>query len=223
MHGCRNGFFSVHRSFILKEVVIMGAVFYINSILLGIALAMDAFSVSIANGLGDPHMKGGKMSVVAGTYAFFQFAMPMLGWAMVHFLVQAFRVLELFIPWIALGLLTFLGIKMIVECIAENEEARLTKKEKKEEKAKDLTLSLLLTQGIATSIDALSVGLTIEGYGVLEAFVCSLIIATVTFGLCMGGLYIGKTVGKKFSYAGVMGGVILILIGLEICITALLG
>ena len=141
----------------------MGAVFYINSILLGIALAMDAFSVSIANGLGDPHMKGGKMSVVAGTYAFFQFAMPMLGWAMVHFLVQAFRVLELFIPWIALGLLTFLGIKMIVECIAENEEARLTKKEKKEEKAKDLTLSLLLTQGIATSIDALSNGKTIEG------------------------------------------------------------
>lgn len=188
-------------------------VFFINSILLGVALAMDAFSVSIANGLAEPKMKRGKTAFVAGTYAFFQFLMPMIGWALVRFLVQAFQVLEGFIPWIALLLLSFLGVKAILETVEEN------KKGEANEGTKTLAISTLMVQGVATSIDALSVGLTIEGYGPVEALVSSLIIAVVTFAICLFGLFVGKTVGKKFSYAGVLGAVILIAIGLEICIS----
>lgn len=193
--------------------------FFANSLLLGVALAMDAFSVSIANGLNEPLMKKGRMSFIAGVYAFFQFAMPMLGWVFVHFLVEAFAILEKFIPYIALLLLVFLGTKMIVECIKENKEAEGSEQEVSHKK---LTFSLLMVQGVATAIDALSVGFTIEQYNWLMALVCSLIIAIETFAICMVGLVLGKTVGKKFSYAGVLGGVILICIGLEIFIKSLL-
>ena len=88
-----------------------------------------------------------------------------------------------------------------------------------EENAEKLSVSVLIMQGIATSIDALSVGFTINGYGLLMAFVCSLIIAGVTFIICMAGLEIGKKFGTRFAdRAGILGGVILILIGLEIFI-----
>ena len=81
--------------------------FVFNSILLGVGLAMDAFSVSIANGLNEPGMRRSREFLIAGTYAFFQFLMPVIGWFCVHELVRQFRVFEKFIPWIALLLLLF--------------------------------------------------------------------------------------------------------------------
>lgn len=185
--------------------------FFANSILLGVGLAMDAFSVSVANGLNEPRMRLGRMSLIAGTFAFFQWFMPMAGWVCVHTILQYFQAFEKAIPWIALVLLLFIGGKMIVEALRGGEE---------EEAAVGVGFVSLLVQGVATSIDALSVGFTISGYGALQAFVCALLIAVVTFFICLGGLRIGMTVGNRFSNkATIFGGCILIFIGLEIWLT----
>lgn len=185
--------------------------FITNSVFLGVGLAMDAFSVSLANGLNEPHMKMKKMSLIAGVFAFFQALMPMTGWFFVHTAVRYFKMFEIFIPWIALILLLFIGGEMIAEGL-KNEDSE-TEKPK-------VGLTALLIQGIATSIDALSVGFTIAEYDLNMAVVCSLIIAAVTFVICMAGLVIGKRFGTKLSNrATILGGVILIVIGLEIFIT----
>ena len=186
------------------------ALFFFNSVLLGVGLAMDAFSVSLANGLNEPAMRKQKMCGVAGVFALFQAVMPMIGWICVHTIIQYFRAFEKFIPWIALILLGFIGGKMLLEGIKSNSEEM--------EKPK-VGLAALLIQGVATSIDALSVGFTIAEYGLIMAVVCALIIAAVTFVICLAGLMIGKKFGTKFSNkAAVLGGTILIVIGLEIFI-----
>lgn len=186
-------------------------VFFINSVLLGVGLAMDAFSVSLANGLNEPKMKTGRVCGIAGVFAVFQALMPMTGWICVHTILQYFKIFEKMIPWIALILLAFIGGKMLFEGLKNGEE--------EEEKAA-VGFAGLLVQGVATSIDALSVGFTIAEYSWVMALVCSLIIATVTFVICVGGLLIGKRFGTKLSNkASILGGVILIAIGLEIFIT----
>ena len=185
-------------------------VFFVNSALLGVGLAMDAFSVSMANGLHDPQMKRGRMGVIAGTFAFFQALMPLLGWVCVHTIVEMFRSFAVLIPWIALALLGYIGGKMLWEGLHGEET----------EEAAELSVSALLMQGVATSIDALSVGFTISEYGWLMALTAAVIIAVVTFFLCMAGLRIGKKFGTQLSgKANILGGVILIGIGLEIFIT----
>lgn len=185
--------------------------FFFNSLLLGVGLAMDAFSVSLANGLNEPRMKKSKMCGVAGVFAIFQALMPMIGWICVHTIVQCFVEFEKLIPWIALILLLFIGGKMLIEGIKN----RTDDVEKTE-----VGFSMLLVQGVATSIDALSVGFTISEYGFFMAVICALIIAVVTFIICMAGLYIGKKVGTKLAgKANILGGVILIFIGIEIFIT----
>lgn len=182
--------------------------FFLNSILLGVGLAMDAFSVSLANGLHDTKMKIRRMTLIAGTFAVFQAAMPMIGWICIHTIAQYFSAFEKMIPWIALLLLLLIGGKMLLEGIRGEEE---------EEEVKSLSLGALMVQGVATSIDALSVGFTIADYGVLMAVVCALLIAVVTFIICMVGLKIGKKVGTKLSSkANILGGLILIGIGIEI-------
>ena len=190
--------------------------FIFNSVLLGVGLAMDAFSVSMANGLNEPDMKRKKMCGVAGIFAFFQALMPMIGWICVHTVVQYFEAFEKFIPWIALILLVYIGGKMLWDGIK--------KKEDDEEESTGVGLSALFVQGVATSIDALSVGFTIADYGFVAALVCAVIIAAVTFVICMGGLLIGKKFGTKLSNkAAILGGVILIFIGIEIFVTGVFG
>ena len=184
--------------------------FVTNSILLGIGLAMDAFSVSIANALNEPEMKITRMSLIAGCYAFFQFIMPVAGWVCVHTIAQIFTSFQKFIPWIALILLLYIGGKMLWESF-HNEESDDSSEIKK------LTFVLLIVQGIATSIDALSVGFTIADYNFSNALAASIIIAAVTFAICITGLKIGKTVGTRLSgKAEILGGLILIGIGIEI-------
>lgn len=187
--------------------------FFSNAVLLGVGLAMDAFSVSLANGLRAPHMGVGKMCNIAGTFGAFQAAMPLLGWVCVHTIVQYFRAFEKCIPFIALALLLFIGGKMLLEGIRGGEE----------EEAEAVSFGGLLVQGVATSVDALSVGFTIAEYDFLHALTAALLISAVTFGICIGGLFLGKRFGMRFSgKATMLGGVILILIGLEIFLTGIL-
>ena len=188
-------------------------VFFVNSCLLGVGLAMDAFSVSLANGLNEPRMGVRRMSLIAGVFAFFQFAMPMIGWICVHTIVQYFTLFEKLIPWIALLLLGYIGGGMLKEGLSgETDEVKA-----------GVGVKVLLMQGVATSIDALSVGFTIADYGFLMAFVCAMLIAAVTFVICMAGLTLGKKFGTKLAgKASILGGVILIGIGIEIFISGIL-
>lgn len=191
-------------------------VFFFNSILLGVGLAMDAFSVSLANGLAEPEMKTGKMNLIAGTFGFFQAFMPMLGWVCVHTVVRHFKVFEKFVPWIALILLLYIGGKMLIESIINIRKGR----EGETVDIRGVSFGALMIQGIATSIDALSVGFTISSYGVIQAAVCAAIIAAVTYCISMGGLCIGRKAGTRLSNkAGILGGSILIFIGIEIFVT----
>ncbi|MBO5421931.1 MAG: manganese efflux pump [Clostridia bacterium] len=190
--------------------------FFFNSALLGVGLAMDAFSVSLANGLNETKMKTNKMSGIAGLFAFFQALMPLIGWVCVHTVVQYFQSFEKLIPWIALALLGFIGGKMIIEGIKEKncdengENCECSK----------LGIGALLVQGVATSIDALSVGFTIAEYDLKMALVSAAIIAAVTFVICFAGIAIGKEFGTKLAgKAGIFGGSILVFIGLEIFIS----
>ena len=187
-------------------------VFFFNSILLGVGLAMDAFSVSLANGLNEPNMKPRRMSLIAGDFAVFQALKPLIGWFLLHTICQYLTTFEKFIPWIALGLLVYIGYQMLREGMSGGEE---------EAEKPALGWFALLLQGIATSIDALSVGFTIADYGFLEALLAAFIIAVVTFIICMGGIAIGKKAGTRLAgKASIFGGVILIFIGLEIFITS---
>jgi putative Mn2+ efflux pump MntP len=187
--------------------------FLIGSLLLGFGLAMDAFSVSLANGLNEPKMRLKKMAYVAGTFGVFQGLMPLIGWFFVHTAAEAFSGFEKFIPWIALALLLFIGGKMLIEGITDKGE---------DAEAIRLTPAALLVQGIATSIDALSVGFTIADYGFFKALTAAFIIAAVTFAVCMAGLKLGKRFGMKLAgKANILGGVILIAIGIEIFVSGI--
>ena len=186
----------------------LSLIFILNSMLLGAGLAMDAFSVSLANGLNEPEMNRTKMTGIAGIFSLFQWLMPMIGWVCVHTIVTYFNAFEKLVPWIALLLLLFIGGKMLWEGLKNDDEAN--------EKTK-VGFGALIIQGIATSIDALSVGFTIGGYGFLAAFVCAVIIGIVTFIICFAGLVIGKKFGMRLSgKASILGGIILIGIGIEI-------
>lgn len=181
--------------------------FVITNVLLGIGLAMDAFSVSVANGLNEPDMCLKKLLRIAGVFAFFQALMPMTGWLCVHTVINYFRQFEAFVPWIAFFLLLLIGGKMLLDGI----------KSKGETGGVAIGFWGLLVQGVATSIDALSVGFTIAQYDVWLALAASLLIAAVTFVICAGGVLIGKKVGTRYSdKATVLGGMILIAIGIRI-------
>ncbi|MBQ2889156.1 MAG: manganese efflux pump [Clostridia bacterium] len=184
--------------------------FLFNSILLGTGLAMDAFSVSLVNGLNEPKMSRVRLCEIAGVFAFFQAFMPMTGWFLVKSVADKFTAFQKFIPWIALLLLLYIGINMLREGI---------KNDGVEKNVAAVSVTELIIQGIATSIDALSVGFTISSYNAVMAFLCSLIIAAVTFLICAAGIIIGRHCGTKFSgKSSMLGGMILIFIGIEIFI-----
>ncbi len=191
----------------------LGFTFFFNSILLGTGLAMDAFSVSLANGLNEPGMKKGKITGVAGIFALFQFAMPLTGWICVSTVAEHFKAFEKFIPFIALVLLGYIGTDMLHDGIKH-----------KDSDGEKLPVGFrgLILQGIATSIDALSVGFTISEYNFTQALLSCILIGTVTFFICFAGILIGRKAGTKLAgKAGILGGVILLLIGVEIFISSL--
>ena len=182
--------------------------FMAYSMTLGAALAMDAFSVSIADAMRESNMRKRRMCAIAGVYAAFQFVMPLTGFLCVHTIITIFSAFQKLIPWIALLLLGYIGGKMLFEALSGKVE--------EDSAGKKRTLFL---QGIATSIDALSVGFTIADYSIKKALAASAIIALVTFAICITGLLIGKKAGETLSgRATAVGGIILIAIGIEIFI-----
>ncbi len=185
--------------------------FFLNSIFLGAGLAMDAFSVSLANGLNEAKMKKKRMCKIAGIFSIFQCLMPLIGWVCVHTIIMYFKSFEKLIPWIALILLLIIGGKMLIEGIRYKGS---------DSEPPKVGFAALMVQGIATSIDALSVGFTIAEYGFLMALVSAVIIGIVTFIICFIGLAIGKKFGTKLAgKASILGGIILIGIGIEIFVT----
>ena len=188
----------------------LNAVFLVNSILLGAGLAMDAFSVSLADGMNEPMMSRRRMVSISGVFAGFQFLMPLMGWLLVHTLAHYFNVFAKLIPWIAFLLLSYIGGKMIYEGL-------LPHLEKKENTGR----GTLFMQGIPTSIDALSVGFTIASYTFMMALIATLLIALTTFVICIVGLRLGRSLGMRLaSRANFLGGVILVSIGIEIFLTS---
>ena len=196
----------------------MSAELFITSALLGAGLAMDAFSVSVANGLADRRMRTGRMLAIAGTFAGFQFAMPMIGWVVVKRAAEAFEWFSPLIPWIALVLLLFIGGGLLKDGIEELRAARSGEAPESEaEGVARLSFGTLMMQGVATSIDALSVGFTTAAYNRAQALLSSVIIGVVTLVICMAGLRLGRKLGELLSgRASILGGLILIGIGLEI-------
>lgn len=189
--------------------------FFFNNILLGAGLAMDAFSVSLANGLNEPKMKRRKMVGVAGVFGIFQAAMPLIGWICVHTVVRYFESFEKLVPWIALVLLLYIGGRTVFD--------GLTSKGESEKEPQGVGLAALMVQGVATSIDALSAGFALADYSLKEAVVSVLIIGAVTFAVCLAGLAVGKRFGTRLAdKAQIFGGSILIVIGLEIFITGII-
>ncbi len=182
----------------------------VNSVGLGIGLAMDAFSISLVRGMNEPGMGRGRKLAVSGTFAGFQFAMPVIGWICVTTVEQAFTAVQRYIPWIAMLLLAWIGGKMLWDAFHGGAE---------EGKA----AGSLLAQGIATSIDALSVGFTMAEMSVPEALAQAAIIGCVTWAVCLLGLELGRKAGVRLAgKAAILGGVILIAIGLEILLTHVL-
>lgn len=185
---------------------------------LGAGLAMDACAVSMSDGMNEPLMKPSKALLIAGVFGLFQGVMPMTGWLCVSLIVERFSVFLPWVPYIALALLTFIGVKMIVDgAKRKGDEASPAKK---------LTLSLLLLQAFATSVDALSAGfglVDIAGAVWWMALLSAGIIAVVTFAVSIGGVYLGKKFGMRLgNKAQIVGGCILIAIGLEIFLTGIL-
>ncbi len=186
----------------------MDFTFFAEAFLLGVGLAMDACAVSMANGLKNPSMKAGKVTLISLLFAFFQALMPLIGWICVHTILTKFEAFGKFIPYIALALLGFVGGKMLYEGIKHGDE---------QTDGNSLTFWALIVQAVATSIDALSVGFTIAHYDIIEALVCVAVIAAVTFAICFGAVYVGKKFGTKLgNKAEILGGVILIGIGIWI-------
>ena len=160
-------------------------------------------------------MRGSRMLNIAGIYALFQFLMPMLGWFCVHNIVALFSSLERLIPWIALLLLGWIGGNLLLEGLRE-------RRAESPPQRRPVGLRELLAQGLATSIDALSVGFTIERYDLPTAGLASGIIGGVTLLICLAGLLLGRRAGTRLSrHASLLGGVILIAIGFKIFLEGL--
>jgi putative Mn2+ efflux pump MntP len=173
------------------------------TILIALSLAMDSFSVSIIRGLANPQTKMLAEALKVGVFfGFFQAIMPIIGWLTG---ISIIDFISAFDHWIAFGLLTFIGIRMIYESI-KTESKKIVYSS---------SISVLFMLSIATSIDALAVGLS---YSFLEVTIVTpaIIIGVITFSLSFVGVYIGKRFGSIFEKIGLLGGLILIGIGIKI-------
>ena len=187
-------------------------------ILLGVALAMDAVAVGMADGMSDPKMRFCKAAGTAGAFGLFQFFMPLVGYLAGSFFSSF---VSEFAPVLSFLILAFLGGKMIYGCLRESfgkSEPRLNRREKKSGSLR------LLFQATATSIDALAVGVTLlalEESGTLAVLplYAALIIGAVTFTLSLFAVYVGKKAGALLAdKAEILGGTVLVLIGLKILV-----
>ncbi len=181
----------------------------ITILLIAVGLSMDAFAVSIATGITTVRQRQKNALLMASFFGGFQMLMPMIGWA-VGLSLQGF--ISGVDHWVAFGLLAIIGAKMFYESTKKGNRS----------KTSVLRLSSLLTLSVATSIDALMVGLS---FAFLQSSIVIpiLVIGAVTFGLSFGGFIFGCALGQVFeSKIKIVGGLILIAIGLKILLDALL-
>ncbi len=198
-------------------------------LLMAVALAMDACAVAMTNGMTHPKMPFKKALLIGGMFGFFQFLMPVIGFFITGIIANAFLdTFEKISAWISFGLLAFLGGKMLVDSILEMRE-RKTQNDGEEREEKPLTLGKLCVQAVATSIDALAVGVTLQMAAIsqtglaLGVWGATGVIGGITLLLAVGAVYIGKLVGNKLAdKAGLIGGLVLIAIGLKILIESFL-
>ncbi len=198
-------------------------------LLVSVALAMDACAVAMTNGMTDTKMPLRRQLTVGLFFGFFQFLMPLIGYYITGVLADAF--LETFqsvSAWISFVLLAFLGGKMIVEAVKEMRECRFRDDGECVCQTR-LTLGKLTVQAIATSIDALAVGVTLQMASIsaqglaLGAWGATLTIGVITFVLSFLAVYIGKLMGDRLAgKAGLFGGLVLVGIGLKILLESLL-
>lgn len=185
------------------------------ALLLAIGLAMDAFGISITHGFKDPNIGYKKIFLIATIFGFFQGLMPLIGWAIVYGFssIKEFSyIFNQIVPPLAFVILSFIGIKMIINNYKKSDEDDVNKKNKS-------FIAVLILQGIATSIDALSSGLAMTDYSFAEVGATIAIIAVVTFAFCFAGVILGKKFGNKVGKnAELIGGIILILVGTFILI-----
>ncbi|MBQ7923843.1 MAG: manganese efflux pump [Clostridia bacterium] len=199
-------------------------------LLLAVALAMDACAVGMTDGMTNPKMPLKRTLLIGGFFGFFQFLMPLIGYFITGIIANAFLgTFEKISAWISFGLLVFLGGKMLFDCIWEKCQHRKLGEETCDCACKELSIGKLCMQAIATSIDALAVGVTLqmaaisEGGLALGVWGATLTIGVITFMLVIGAVYIGKFVGNKLAdKAGFFGGLVLIGIGVKILVESFL-
>ena len=184
--------------------------FVIQSLMVGVGLAMDSCTVSMTDGMNEKNMTVAKNLLIALIFALFQQIMPITG----YFIGQIFYgFISKYVPIIALLILGILGVKMLADAIKNSNQP---------EKLGKLTFSMVILQAIATSIDALSVGVTFVGNSIQKMLFSTTIIGVTTFLLTFFGVKIGKRFGTLFGKdAQIVGGLILILNGIEIYISSL--
>lgn len=210
-------------------------------LLLSVALAMDACAVAMTNGMSNPKLSHGKALLIGGLFGLFQFLMPLIGYFITGIIADAFlSVFESISAWVSFGLLAFLGIKMLIEgiregaeekrCRCENEDGTCSNVSAKlDEKEEKLSLGKLLMQAVATSIDALAVGVSLQMAAIsstglaMGVWGATATIGVITLALSFGAVYLGKLIGDKLAdKAEILGGIVLIGIGLKILIEGLL-
>lgn len=202
-------------------------VLFLQVLLIGVSLAMDAFAVSVTDGLCYHNLTKGKASTIPAAFGIFQAVMPIIGYFIAFALSQAFKtVFDAIDHWVAFVLLAIIGGKMLFDAIKE-----MRSKNDEETHLKEYSFVEVLIQGVATSIDALFVGVSFaatEGLkgSIPNMFLSVAIIGVVTFCISLVGLLIGVNVGKALkkhaSIAEIIGGLVLIGIGLKILIEGLI-
>ncbi len=182
---------------------------FFEVIVIGIGLSMDAFAVSVCKGLKMKKYSPKNALIVCLFFGVAQAIMPLLGWLAGK---QFEQYITAFDHWIAFALLAFLGIKMLVECFKKDDAPAVTEEEEK------LDFKELFIMAIATSIDALAVGITFAFLDLqMSVWLAVGIIGLVTAAICFAGTFVGYKFGSKFKKpAEIAGGVVLILVGLKI-------
>lgn len=184
--------------------------FVLQALMVGVGLAMDSCTVSMTDGMNEKNMSLGKNILIALIFAIFQQIMPVAG----YFVGRVFSAYIIkYVPLVALIILGVLGVKMLADAIRGQKES---------EKLGKITFLMLVLQAIATSIDALSVGVTFVGYNIGQMFFVTSLIGIITFFFTFIGVKLGKRFGTIFGKdAQIVGGLILILNGIEIYMSSL--
>lgn len=179
----------------------------IELVLIAVGLSMDAFAVSICKGLGMKRLDVKQAAIIAVFFGGFQGLMPVIGWALGTGFQSYITPVD---HWIAFALLAFIGAKMLFDAFHDDEA------DSQEQSSDRLAIKEVLLLAIATSIDAIAVGITFAFLRV-DIVVAVLLIGVITFGLSFIGVAVGHQFGARFEKpASIVGGVVLILIGLKI-------